>query len=804
MILILRDSTCKPAGRCGYLVSSIITFKKYFLSILLSAILYNYALAQSPSVLWYNQPAIEWEEGLPVGNGRLGAMVLGFPGMERIQLNEDSLWPGSYEDWGLAEGNRADLDQIRTFLLAGENRKADSLLVLKFSRKGVTRSHQTMGDLWIDFDNKETVAFKKRSLDLATATVRTEYTMDGYPTSEEVIASAVDDALVIRFKTEHPEGFHAKITMSRPEDMGFATAKTIALNGSQLEMSGMVTQRGGQLDSQPLEILDGVKFRTLLFAQNQSGEISTSDTTLVITGAKEFTLKLVSATSYYHPDFESEADRQLDKIQLKSWGETLHLHQKEYAAWFDRLQLDLGSVEPDNIPTDQRIERVKDGVRDLHLEKLLFDYGRYLLISSSRPGSNPANLQGLWNQHISAPWNADYHLNINLQMNYWPADVTALSSLNQPFFDFIDGVIEKGKIGARENFDMAGSMVPHTTDLWQISFLQAATAYWGGWIGAGGWIGRHYWDHYLFTQDKEFLKERAYPALENIAAFYSDWLVEYPQEGTLVSSPSTSPENQFINAKGENVATTMGSAMDQQIIADIFNNYLKASDILGKESPLKERVQVQLNNLRPGVQIADDGRILEWDQPYEEYEPGHRHLSHLYAFHPGDAITQSKTPEAFAAARKTLEHRLANGGAGTGWSRAWLINFSARLLDGEMAHEHIQKLLSQSLYPNLFDAHPPFQIDGNFGYTAGVAEMLIQSHEDGLIRLLPALPKAWKNGSISGLKARGNFTVDMVWKDGELKFYRITAGSSGKTMVLYDGSEMDLDLEKGQSFEIEL
>lgn len=778
--------------------------KKYLLSILLLVSLYSFTLAQSPSILWYNQPAIEWEEGLPVGNGRLGAMVMGFPGMERIQLNEDSLWPGGYEDWDLAEGKRADLDQIRAYLLAGDNKKADSLLVLKFSRKEVTRSHQTMGDLWIEFENKEATDLKKRSLDLSTATVRTEYTIDGYATSEEVIASAPDDALVIRFKTEHPEGFQAKITMSRPEDNGFATAKTIALNDSQLEMSGMITQRGGQLDSKPIEILNGVKFRTLLFAQNQSGEISTSDSTLIIAGAKEFTLKLVTATSFYHEDFEAKADRKLEKIQLKSWGEILHTHEKEYASWFERMKLDLGSVEPDNIPTDQRIERVKDGVTDLHLEKLLFDYGRYLLISSSRPGTNPANLQGLWNNHIAAPWNADYHVNINLQMNYWPADVTNLSELNQPLFDFIDGVIENGKNAARENFDMAGSMVPHTTDLWQVAFLRAATAYWGSWIGAGGWIGRHYWDHYLFTQDKQFLEERAFPALEAISAFYSDWLVEYPKDGKLVSSPSTSPENQFINARGEKVAATMGAAMDQQIIADVFNNYLKASGILGKESPLRDKVTNQLVNLRAGVQIAEDGRILEWDQPYEENEKGHRHMSHLYAFHPGDAITKSKTPEAFAAVRKTLEYRLAHGGAGTGWSRAWLINFSARLLDGEMAHEHIQKLLSQSLYPNLFDGHPPFQIDGNFGYTAGVAEMLVQSHENGMLRLLPALPKAWKNGSVTGLKARGNYAIDMTWQDGELKTYKIYAEKRGRISVYYDGSDMDLDLEKGQSVEIEL
>lgn len=777
--------------------------KKFFLSALLTLCLYNFTFSQSSSILWYNQPAVEWEEGLPVGNGRLGAMVMGIPGQEHLQLNEDSLWPGGYEDWGLAEGKRADLDQIRAYLLAGDNKKADSLLVLKFSRKGVTRSHQTMGDLWFNFDWIESQNYR-RSLNLETATVLTQFITEGFEVSQEVIASAPDNAIIIRFKTNHPKGFNGAISMNRPEDNGFATAKTTALNDRQLEMSGMITQRKGQIDSKPVEILNGVKFRTLLFAQNQSGEIVTTDSTMVLSGVKEFMLKLVSATSFYHENFEGEADSQLEKIQLKSWGELLRAHETEYASWFDGMKLQLGADEPNKITTDARIERVKNGEVDLHLEKLLFDYGRYLLISSSRPGSNPANLQGLWNRHIAAPWNADYHVNINLQMNYWPADVTNLSKLNEPLFDFIDGLIENGKNAARENFDMAGTMVPHTTDLWQVAFLRAATAYWGGWIGAGGWIGRHYWDHYLFTQDKKFLEERAYPALEAISAFYSDWLVEYPSDGTLVSSPSTSPENQFINPKGEVVATTMGAAMDQQIIADVFSNYLKASELLGKETPLRGKVKNQLSKLRPGVQIAADGRILEWDQPYEENEKGHRHMSHLYAFHPGDAITKSETPDAFAAVRKTLEYRLANGGAGTGWSRAWLINFSARLLDGEMAHEHIQKLLSQSLYPNLFDGHPPFQIDGNFGYTAGVAEMLLQSHENGLIRLLPALPKAWANGSVTGLKARGDYTIDMTWQEGELKTCRIHAGKSGKILVYYDGSEMDLDLERGQSFEIEL
>lgn len=760
------------------------------------------SFSQKP-ILWYTQPAEVWEEALPVGNGRLGAMVFGKPSMERIQLNEDSMWPGSRDDWGLAEGRRKDLDQVRAYLLEGENNKADSLWVAAFSRKGITRSHQTLGDLWLDF-NFEQISDYQRKLDLTTATTTTTFKSEGYHVTEEVIASMPDDAILIRLHTDHPAGFTGKIRLSRPEDEGFPTAKSTSLAPNMLEMIGMATQRKGQIDSKPYPILEGVKFRTLLMAESEEGRILTEKDHLNLNGTKEVLLKLVTVTSFYNKNFESAAERALEVIKGKSWEQSLAQHVEDYQEWFDNMELTLGNNSINEIPTDVRIERVKAGATDLYLEKLLFDYGRYLLISSSRPGSNPANLQGIWNQHINAPWNADYHLNINLQMNYWPADVTNLSKLNQPLFDFIDGAIYNGSKVAQTNFDMRGTFLPHATDLWQVPFMRAATAYWGGWVGAGGWMARHYWDHYLFTRDLRFLAERAFPAISEVAAFYSDWLVNYPGENTLVSSPSTSPENQFINSKGQSVATTMGAAMDQQIIADVFTSFLQAATILNSESRLRNKIAEQLTMLRPGVQIGEDGRILEWDQPYEEPEKGHRHMSHLYAFHPGNAITKSDTPEAFDAVRKTLEFRLANGGAGTGWSRAWLINFSARLLDGEMAHEHIQKLITNSLYINLFDGHPPFQIDGNFGYTAGVAEMLIQSHESGIIRLLPALPKAWSNGTVKGIKARGNITVDMTWENGEIVMLSLVSGINQTITIIYNGSETTVMLKKGEKFGFEM
>lgn len=754
------------------------------------------------SVIWYQQPAQTWDEALPIGNGRLGAMIFGIPGKERIQLNEDSLWPGGPEDWGLADGTPKDLEQIRNYLIAGDHAKADSLLVLKFSRKEITRSHQTLGDLWLDF-NWDSVTDYKRSLDLEEAISLTEFKSEGYEVSQEVFSSAPDDAIFIRLKTTHPDGFRGAIRLNRPEDQGYPTAETQALNNNLLQMSGMVTQRSGQIDSKPFPILHGVKFKTLMLAQNHDGEIKSTDNRLEVSGAKEIILKLVTATSYYSPDFERKVEAQLDQISFKSWGEVHSTHVREYKSWYERMSLKLGESTSKDIPTDQRIQNVKAGHTDLHLEKLLFDFGRYLLISSSRPGTNPANLQGIWNQHIAAPWNADYHLNINLQMNYWPAEVTNLSELHGPLFDFTDDLIENGKKVASNNFNMRGSMLPHTTDLWKIPFLQSSTAYWGSWVGAGAWLGRHYWEHYLFTGDRDFLEKRAFAAFEQLALFYSDWLMTDPRDGTLVSAPSTSPENQFINEKGQKAAATLGAAMDQQLIHDIFSIYLKSSEILGKRSPQSDKIQAQLGKLRTGIQLGSDGRILEWDREYEEPEKGHRHMSHLYAFHPGSAITKSQTPEYFQEVKKTLDFRLANGGAGPGWSRAWLINFSARLLDGEMVHEHVEKLITQSLLPNLFDGHPPFQIDGNFGYTAGVAEALIQSHEEGIIRILPALPKAWESGKVTGIKARGGFTLDFTWENGEVKTVKILSNLGKKTKLFADGSEIDLELKPGESLEME-
>jgi len=753
---------------------------------------------QNDQTLWYTQAASEWEEALPLGNGRLGAMVFGDPIKERIQLNDDSLWPKDL-DWTHPEGTPEDLEEIRSLLFLGEIQKVDSLLVEKFSNKTLIRSHQTLGDLFINF-NHDSITDYKRSLNLNKAIAETHYKTDGYPVSQSVFASAADQVIVIAIKSAHPKGLNGTLTLQRPLDEGIPTVTSYITEGD-LIMEGEITQRKGKFNSKPAPINEGIRFQTRLKTKHNGGTINASNKTITVTGVQELELYLVSNSSYYHKDYQKQNLQQLEALRSKNLTLLEERHIKDHQSLFNRVQFDLitdNSLQ--NQPTNTRLEAVKQGSIDLELQETLFHYGRYLLIGSSRQGTLPANLQGLWNPHINAPWNADYHLNINLQMNYWLANLTQLDELNEPLFDFVDRLVESGRETAQKNFGARGSFLPHATDLWAPTWLRAPTAYWGASFGAGGWMAQHYWQHYLFTQDFDFLKTRGFPALEAVAHFYSDWLIEDRRDGMLISAPSTSPENRYLNSQGIPVASCLGSAMDQQVITEVFTNYLQAANLLKINSEWVAKITQQLKQLRPGFQLGSDGRILEWDREYEELEPGHRHMSHLYGFHPGDQISLSKTPKLFEAVRKTLDYRLENGGAGTGWSRAWLINCAARLMDGAMAQEHIELLFQKSIFPNLFDAHPPFQIDGNFGYTAGVAESLVQSHETGILRLLPALPTHWSNGKIKGLKARGNIKVDMEWNNNRLQKIQLLAERNTQKELIYLKQRIKVNLKAGVPF----
>ena len=791
----------------------------YLVVFLLTSCINQPATKLYENTMWYAQPAEQWEESLPIGNGRIGAMVYGRTDTEHIQLNDDSMWPGKME-WDNPAGRPEDLKQIRQYLFEGKNDKADALLIEKFSNKSVGRSHQTLGDLFIEMNN-DNVTDYRRELDLENAITTTSYKTNGKEVSEKVFATNPHQAIIIELSTKAVEGLNAKIMLSRPEDDDHPTVKVSVDESGDLLMDGEVTQYGGAFDSKPDPITYGVKFQTRLKVVNNDGEVISGDDYLQLKGVKKAVIYLVSNSSFYHDDYIAQNKKQLQNIVDTDLAKIEEEHIKDHQQYYSRVHINLEHNRMDSIPTDARLKRIQEGAVDLGMEELLFNYGRYLLIGCSREGTLPANLQGLWNPHIFAPWNGDYHLNINLQMNYWLANNTNLDELNMPLFDYVDRLIENGKETAKVNFGCRGSFIPHATDIWAVTWLRAPTAYWGGSFGAGGWLMQHYWQHYEYTQDIDFLKNRAYPAIKEVAQFYSDWLIEDPRDGSLVAAPSTSPENQFYNTDGKAVASCMGSAMDQQVIAEVFGEYVAACEVLGEDNELFKTIKSQLTRLRPGFVVGSDGRILEWDREYKEVEPGHRHMSHLYGFHPGIAINEKNHPELLEGIKKSLQYRLDNGGAGTGWSRAWLINLYARLLDGDEAHEHIQLLFQRSMYPNLFDSHPPFQIDGNFGYSAGLAELLVQSHK-GYIEFLPALPSAYATGSFSGLKVRGNGLVSAQWENNQLKTAKLVALKQGDFKIVkpesvkeiitkVDGKKVEereengllqVSLKKGQTLEI--
>ncbi len=741
-------------------------------------------------------------QALPVGNGRLGAMVFGDPHNERIQLNEDSLWPGG-PDWGDSKGNAEDLKEIRQLVNKGEAHKADKLIVEKFSYKSVIRSHQTLGDLFIDFENKKKAGNYTRRLSLDDALVTVNYTSGGNRYSERVFSSAPDDVLVIELSTTDQNGMNFTLRLNRPKDKGHETVQLATPSDNEITMNSMVTQYGGKKLSKPFPVNYGVKFESRLKVRINSGSVAAKNGALILKGVKKATLFLVASTSFYHDNYKEKNTQTLQKLNNRSFDELLNRHVADYRKYYKRVSLDLGGHELNSMPTDKRLKRIKNGKDDPDLAAKLFQYGRYLLISSSRPGTNPANLQGIWNKDIQAPWNADYHLNINLQMNYWPAEVTNLSELHQPFFDLLDRVEKRGEHTAREQYGIdRGTVIHHATDLWATPWMRAEQAYWGAWIHGGGWTAQHYWEHYRYTQDKDFLKNRAYPFMRSIAEFYLDWLVWDERTQSWVSSPETSPENSYIAKDGKPAAVSFGSAMGHQIIGELFTNILKASEILGYNDEFTKEIKAKKAKLHPGVILGKDGRILEWNEPYEEAEKGHRHMSHLYALHPSDQITIDKNPEAFEAAKKTIAYRLKYGGAGTGWSRVWMINLNARLFEKTEAEKNIRKFMQISMADNMFDMHPPFQIDGNFGYTAAVAELLMQSHE-GFIRILPTIPPNWKNGEITGLKARGNIAVDIKWKEGILDSLVLTSNSDQKKRIVYEGNEVILNMKKGKVYKLD-
>lgn len=733
------------------------------------------------SRLWYKQPAKVWEEALPLGNGRLGAMIFGEPVGEWIQVNEDSMWYGGKVDRTNPDTLKY-LPEIRKLILNGEIRKAERLM--KMAMSGCPDSahpYQTLGNIHFTFENLGEISGYERSLSVDEALYINTFTSNGVTYKREAFISAPDDVMVMRITADKKAAITFQALLRR--EKFFDGVKKAGEDGICLY---------GNLGK------GGFDFAMQLTAKAKGGSVCVIGEHLLVEDADEVMLYFSAGTTYRMENVEAEIDALIKAAAAKSFEELLARHTLDYKALYDRVDFSLGDLSAyDAIPTDVRMQRATEGETDIGLSKLYFDFGRYLLISCSREGTLPATLQGIWNKDMLPPWDSKYTININTQMNYWLAENCNLSECHKPLFELIKTMVPNGRETARRMYGCRGFMSHHNTDIWGDCVTQDHWLPGSYWVMGAAWLCTHQWTHYEFTQDKEFLAEN-FPIMREAALFFLDFLIE--DDGYLKTCPSVSPENTFILPNGERGANTAGVTMDNQILRDLFTQCIKAAEILGVEDELNEQIKNARERLVP-TQIGPRGNILEWPKDYEEAEPGHRHVSHLYGLHPSEQITMDGTPELAKAARVTLERRLAHGGGHTGWSRAWIINHYAKLWDAEAAYYNFEQILAKSTLPNLFDNHPPFQIDGNFGATAAIAEMLVQSTAERIV-LLPALPKAWNTGHVKGLCVKGGAEVDIYWQDGQLVKAVIRAKKDIATKVRYKEAIQEIFVKAGEEQEI--